>query len=91
MLWYEPAQKFLITSALWRAVYVIDEDGRRLRSVRIPGFMQEGIAAIPDGVIVIVQDTGGLIKWTPDGDPFADPSEARVSSKEGTEASREAH
>ena len=91
VLWYEPTQGFLITSALWRAVYVTDEEGHRLRSVRIPGFMQEGIAAVPGGVIVIVQDTGGLIKWTPDGDPFADPSEARVSEEEGTEAPGEAH
>jgi hypothetical protein len=90
VLWYEPTRGFLITSALWRSVYVTDAEGHRLRSVRIPGFMQEGIAAAPDGVIVIVQDTGGLIKWTPDGDPFVDPSEARVNSEEGTGASGEA-
>jgi hypothetical protein len=32
--------------------------------------MQEGIALLPDGAVVIAQDTGGLIKWHPPKPPF---------------------
>ncbi len=68
---WEPATgRFLIVSALWRSVYVVDSNGHKDRSVRIPGFMQEGITRLPDGSFVIAQDTGGLIKWKPDSDPF---------------------
>jgi len=69
--WDSPANGFLIVSALWRSVYIVGADGHKLRSVRIPGFMQEGITRLPDGSFVIAQDTGGLIKWKPDSDPFA--------------------
>jgi len=82
VLWHEQTGAFLIVSALWRSVYVTDREGNRLRSVRIPGFMQEGLAGLPDGSFVIVQDTGGLIKWTPSDNPFAGESEARASTKE---------
>jgi uncharacterized protein YjiK len=70
VLWDAPSQRFLIISALWRSVHVVDARGHTEKSVRIPGIMQEGIARLPDGTFVIVQDTGGLIKWKPDSDPF---------------------
>ena len=56
--------------ALWRTVHVVTSAGEEVRSVRLPGFMQEGIARLPDGSFVITQDTGGLIKWRPPSDPF---------------------
>lgn len=85
VLWYPPVDGFLITSALWRSVYVTDSHGIRRRSVRIPGFMQEGIAVLPDGAIVIVQDTGGLLKWTPDHDPFVEAAQSGVKAEEKNE------
>ena len=77
VLWSPDLRAFLIPSALWRSVYVVDWAGNRQRSVRIPGIMQEGIALLPDGAIVIAQDTGGLIKWYPATAPF----EAVVAGK----------
>lgn len=70
LLWVPEQRRFLVPSALWRAVYVVDERGKRLASVPVPGLMQEGIARLPDGSFVIVQDVGGLIRWRPDSDPF---------------------
>jgi len=71
LLWLEDQDLFLIPSALWKAVYVVTEKGVRVGTVPVPGLMQEGIARLPDGAFVIVQDVGGLIKWTPESDPFA--------------------
>jgi hypothetical protein len=85
VLWYPPVDGFLITSALWRSVYVTDSLGIRRRSVKMPGFVQEGIAVLPDGAIVIVQDTGGLLKWTPDGDPFVEADQTGVKAEEKNE------
>jgi len=80
--WDPVSDAFLVVSALWRSVWVADAEGRELRSVRIPGFMQEGIEMLPDGSFVIVQDTGGLIRWNPAGNPFRDGREqASVSEK----------
>ena len=73
--WVPEEETFLICSALWRAVYVTRPDGTRIRSVRIPGIMQEGITKLPDGSFAIVQDTGGLIRWFPEADPFAADNE----------------
>lgn len=70
LVWCERLSAFLIPSALWRSVLIIDASGQRKESVRIPGIMQEGIALLPDGAIVIAQDTGGLIKWYPASNPF---------------------
>jgi len=70
VLWNPEQHAFLIPSALWRSVYVVDESGTRRASVRVPGIMQEGIALLPDGAVVIAQDTGGLIKWYPSTAPF---------------------
>jgi len=70
VLWSPELRAFLIPSALWRSVYVVDEAGSRRASVRVPGIMQEGIALLPDGAVVIAQDTGGLIKWHPPKPPF---------------------
>ena len=89
VLWYPPVDGFLITSALWRSVYVTDSHGIRRRSVRIPGFMQEGIAVLPDGAIVIVQDTGGLLKWMPDHDPFVEAAQSGVKAEEKNEKHEE--
>jgi uncharacterized protein YjiK len=71
LLWVPEQRRFLVPSALWRAVYVVDEHGKRLASVPVPGLMQEGIARLPDASFVIVQDVGGLIRWKPESDPFA--------------------
>ena len=71
VMWHEGLKAFLVPSALWRSVHVVDAAGNRLRTVRVPGIMQEGIAALPDGAYVIAQDTGGLIRWDPVSEPFA--------------------
>jgi uncharacterized protein YjiK len=73
VMWSPELGAFLIPSALWRSVYVVDMAGGRRSSVRVPGIMQEGIAVLPDGAIVIAQDTGGLIKWYPSTKPFGAP------------------
>ncbi len=80
LLWVEKSRKFLIPSALWKAVYVVGEDGRREATIPVPGLMQEGISQLPDGGFVIVQDVGGLIKWTPESDPFVDTGPPAVKS-----------
>ena len=69
--WDARVGAFLIPSALWRVVLLVDPDNPSERKVKLPGFMQEGVALLPDGAIVIVQDVGGLLKWTPADDPFA--------------------
>ena len=75
--WHDGFKVFLIPSALWRSVHIVDSAGNRLRTVRVPGIMQEGIAALPGGAYVIAQDTGGLIRWEPVSEPFAaTPAEA---------------
>ena len=68
--WDPVADAFLVVSALWRNAHVVARDGNDLRTVQIPGFMQEAIARLPDGSFVITQDTGGLLKWKPPSDPF---------------------
>lgn len=73
LLWLEDTRRFLVASSLWRAVYVVTDKGVRLATIPVPGLMQEGLARLPDGSFVIVQDVGGLIKWTPESDPFASP------------------
>lgn len=73
--WDAAARRFLVVSALWKRVAVLDGDGNYERSVHIPGFMTEGLALLPDGRIVIAQDSGGLVLWSPDGNPFrGDPA-----------------
>jgi len=88
VLWSPDLRAFLIPSALWRSVYVVDWAGTRRASVRIPGIMQEGIALLPDGSIVIAQDTGGLIKWYPSTAPFQAVvgGEAETVGKSGTDS-----
>jgi len=73
--WHEALKVFLVPSALWRSVHVIDAAGNRLRTVRVPGIMQEGIAPLPGGAYVIAQDTGGLIRWEPVAEPFVGPTD----------------
>jgi len=92
VVWFPAINGFLVTSALWRSVYVTDAAGDRTQSVRIPGLMQEGIAALPDGSFVIVQDTGGLIKWNPPDNPFSTPEkEASAKKTDATETAHEAN
>jgi hypothetical protein len=81
LLWLPEQRLFLIPSALWRAVYVVNEHGKRVASVPIPGLMQEGIAKLPDGSFVIVQDVGGLIRWKPESDPFYASEDTTVGKK----------
>jgi hypothetical protein len=69
--WDQVTNAFVIVSAIWRNAHVVSSAGADLRSVRLPGIMQEGIARLPDGSFVITQDTGGLLKWRPPSDPFA--------------------
>ncbi|RMF24673.1 MAG: hypothetical protein D6760_02820 [Deltaproteobacteria bacterium] len=71
VVWDAPTKSFLVPSALWHSALVVTRGGIKKGSVRLPGFMQEGIARLPDGSFVIAQDSGGLIKWKPEGDPFA--------------------
>jgi hypothetical protein len=88
VLWCAELRAFLIASALWRSVYVVDENGVRRASVRVPGIMQEGIALLPDGAVVIAQDTGGLLKWAPSTPPFesATPGGPERVGKSGTQS-----
>ena len=78
LLWLQDSRKLLVVSSLWKAVYVFDERGRREAAVPVPGLMQEGIARLPDGTFVIVQDVGGLIKWSPESDPFSGSKDSEV-------------
>ena len=73
VLWDPPSGGFLVISALWRSVYVTDREGAYLASVKVPGLLPEGISRLPDGSFIIVQDTGGLIRWKPAKDPFILP------------------
>lgn len=68
--WDPKTREFLVVSALWKRVVVLDADGKFKRSVRIPAFMPEGVARLPDGRVAIAQDSGGLVVWNPQGDPF---------------------
>lgn len=89
---YDPAHDaFLVASALWRSIYVIDASGRRIKTIRVPGVMQEGITRLPDGSFVIAQDTGGLIKWSPSADPLGtdDQLAERVEVPVGTPEAKE--
>ncbi|MFN2425414.1 MAG: SdiA-regulated domain-containing protein [Candidatus Binatia bacterium] len=69
--WDPGSRKFLVLSALWKRAVVLDVDGKLERSVRVPAFMAEGLTRLPDGRVVIAQDSGGLVAWNPRGDPFA--------------------
>lgn len=68
--WDAGSRRFLVLSALWKRVSVLDADGNYERSVHVPGFMTEGIAPMPGGRYAIAQDSGGVVAWTPDGNPF---------------------
>jgi hypothetical protein len=90
VVWSRDLSVFLIPSALWRSVHVVDAQGRSLRTVRVPGIMQEGLALLPDGGVVIAQDTGGLIKWYPASSPFDPKGSARVKRDvDGSNESKE--
>jgi uncharacterized protein YjiK len=71
LVWDDGRKAFLIVSALWKKTYVVDLHGNNLRGVRLPGLMPEGLALLPDGRLIIAQDTGGLLLWAPPSDPFA--------------------
>ncbi len=71
VVWDGAIKGFVVPSALWRKAYVTDAAGQYLHSVRLPALMPEGIAFLPGGKIVIAQDSGGLVLWTPPVDPFA--------------------
>lgn len=70
--WDPEYHEFLIVSALWKRVVVVDEAGNISGDVRIPAFMPEGIALLPGGDVVIAQDSGGLVSWKPSRDLFHD-------------------
>ena len=68
--WDAENSDFLVASALWKRVVVLDADGKLERNVRVPAFMPEGMTRLPDGRVAIAQDSGGIVLWKPDGDPF---------------------
>ncbi len=68
--WDPVHHEFLVVSALWKRVVVIDEAGNVGGGVRIPAFMPEGIALLPGGEVVLAQDSGGLVLWKPSRDAF---------------------
>jgi len=71
VVWDEKIGGFLVVSAIWRKVSLISPTGDEWGSAPVPGFLQEGIAPLPDGSFVIAQDAGGLLRWSPSADPFA--------------------
>jgi hypothetical protein len=71
IVWDPASESFLIVSALSRKVHLVGTDGLERAVVKIPGFMPEGIALLPDGRFVIAQDTGGMLLWSPPESPFA--------------------
>ncbi len=71
LFWDAKIDAFVVVSALWRKAYVLGADGRIVRGVPLPGIMQEGLARLPDDSFLLVQDTGGLLKWKPLHDPFS--------------------
>lgn len=68
--WDPQSNRFLIVSALWRRVVLLDAKGTQTGTVHIPGFMPEGITRIPGGRFAIAQDSGGVVLWTPKKEPF---------------------
>lgn len=68
--WDPVHHEFLVVSALWKRVVVIDEAGNVGGGVRIPAFMPEGITLLPGGEVVLAQDSGGLVVWKPSRDVF---------------------
>lgn len=68
--WDPVHREFLVLSALWKRVAVLDADGKYERSVHVPGFMPEGLTRLPDARYAIAQDSGGVVFWKPAGDPF---------------------
>ncbi|MFT4571679.1 MAG: hypothetical protein ACI8TX_000240 [Hyphomicrobiaceae bacterium] len=68
--WDPASQSFLIVSALSRKVHLVGKNGDLRGVVRAPGFMVEGLSLLPDGRIVIAQDTGGMLLWSPGESPF---------------------
>jgi len=91
VMWDDVHHDFLIVSALWRSVYVVDRKGKVRRSVHLPGFMQEGLTRLPGGAFAIAQDTGGLIEWKPVSDPFAPETKQDVGDKQETHPAKKAH
>jgi uncharacterized protein YjiK len=81
--WDAGRREFHVASALWKRVAVLDTEGNLKRSVRIPAFMPEGMATLPGGAIVIAQDSGGVVLWKPDGDPFAAEAASSASPARG--------
>jgi len=71
LVWDEKIGAFLVVSAIWRKAALVSMAGEEWGSTPIPGFLQEGIARLPDGSFVIAQDSGGLLRWNPSTDPFA--------------------
>lgn len=79
---------FLVTSSLWKRLVVVDTAGEAVRSVRLPAFMPEGIAPLPDGRMAIAQDSGGLVIWDPGdeipgADVFTGPPAPAAAKKPG--------
>jgi hypothetical protein len=86
VVWDPPTGAFLVVSALWRRASVVSAQGEVLRTVTLPGIMQEGLARLPDGSFLITQDTGGLIRWRPASDPFAPSANAGDEAKSAARA-----
>jgi len=60
---------FLVTEAgdgtVPGALHELGRDGKRIRSVRLPGRCQEGFALDPRGSAYVAQDTGGVLRVDP--------------------------
>jgi hypothetical protein len=78
VMWDEKTSTLVVVSALWRSAAVVSSDGKEGRAIKLPGFLQEGLARLPDGSFIIAQDVGGLLKWTPSTEPFAHPAERKA-------------
>lgn len=86
--WDAGARRFLVLSALWKRVSILDPDGNQERSVHIPGFLTEGLALMPDGRFAIAQDSGGVVIWKPDGNPFRGDAPAGPPDPSGATATK---
>jgi hypothetical protein len=70
LVWHKKTSTFLVVSALSRKARLVRADGSIAGAVKVPGFLTEGLAPLPDGRFVIAQDVGGFLLWSPKEDPF---------------------
>ena len=86
VFWDDKHNALVVVSALWRSAVMVSGDGKEARPTKLPGFLQEGLARLPDGSFIVAQDVGGLLKWSPSTEPFAHAAEAGVRKTDGKNA-----